>query len=155
MRSRWWRGGFVVLVVAALTAAILFGPVRHRTGIAPGRGSRPTPSPQPRLKIQKVSTDPFTNPGSQHATEVEPDTFAYGDTVVSAFQAGRFDRGGGSSSIGFATSTDRGETWTSGFLPGLTVLSTPPGPSSRASDSSVAHDALHGVWLIAALRCAA
>src|SRR2546428_11195283 len=36
-----------------------------------------------------LSTDPYTNPTSQHQTEVEPDTFAFGNTVVSAFQVGR------------------------------------------------------------------
>ena len=27
--------------------------------------------------LTRVSADPFTNPTSQHATEVEPDTFAF------------------------------------------------------------------------------
>ena len=30
-------------------------------------------------KLKKLSSDPFTNSESQHATEVEPDTFAFGN----------------------------------------------------------------------------
>ena len=66
-----------------------------------------------------ISSDPYTNTTSQHQTEVEPDTFAFGSTVVSAFQVGRFFDGG-ASNIGWATSLDGGVTWTSGFLPSLT-----------------------------------
>ncbi len=97
-----------------------------------------------------ISTDPYSNSTSQHHTEVEPDTFAFGATVVSAFQAGRFTDGG-SSNIGWATSHDGGVTWTNGFLPSLTVFSTPPGSAARASDPSVAYDDVHGMWMIASL----
>jgi hypothetical protein len=41
---------------------------------------------------------------------VEPDTFAFGSTVVGAFQVGRF-YDGGSSNIGWATSANGGSTW--------------------------------------------
>ncbi len=99
---------------------------------------------------QRVSTDPFTNADSQHATEVEPDTFAVGNTIVSAFQSGRFFDGG-SSDIGFALSTDGGGTWTHGFLPSITVNSVPAGPWPRASDPAVAYDARHGTWIITSL----
>ena len=34
------------------------------------------------VPLTRVSADPFTNATSQHATEVEPDTFAFGSTVV-------------------------------------------------------------------------
>src|SRR2546426_10659666 len=85
----------------------------------------------------QLSSDPFTNSTSQHRTEVEPDTFAFGSTIVSAFQVGRFFNGG-ASDIGFATSTNGGKAWTSGFLPATTVFSTPPGPYPRASDPVVA-----------------
>jgi hypothetical protein len=97
-----------------------------------------------------ISSDPFTNTTSNHKTEVEPDTFAFGNTIVSAFQQGRFFDGGGSD-IGFATSTNGGVTWVHGSLPGVTVNSTPPGPYLRASDASVAFDAKHNVWLISYL----
>src|SRR5438552_17901934 len=74
------------------------------------------------IQLNQISSDTFTNSTSQHATEVEPDTFAFGSTMVSAFQEGRFVTGGGSSDIGFAISTDGGLTWTNGFLPGTTVF---------------------------------
>src|SRR5207253_4196133 len=102
--------------------------------------------PAATVPLTKLSSDPYTNSTSQHATEVEPDTFAFGSTMVSAFQEGRFVTGGGSSDIGFAISTDGGLTWTNGFLPGTTVFVG--GPYDRISDPSVAFDAAHGVWLI-------
>ena len=46
------------------------------------------------VALTRVSADPFTNATSQHATEVEPDTFASGSTVVAAYQVGRFFDGG-------------------------------------------------------------
>jgi hypothetical protein len=101
------------------------------------------------FKLTEISTDTFTDSDAQHATEVEPGMFAYGSTIVSAFQVGRiFD--GGASDIGFATSTDGGKTWTSGSLPGLTV-NYKGGTFSAASDAAVAYDAAHGVWLICML----
>jgi hypothetical protein len=98
----------------------------------------------------RISKDPFTNPDSQHATQVEPDTFAEGSTVVSAFQTGRFFDGG-STDIGWATSHDGGATWVHGFLPSMTVNSEPPGPYQRASDPAVAYDRKHDAWLISSL----
>jgi hypothetical protein len=102
------------------------------------------------VTLLQLSSDPFTNTGSQHATEVEPDTLAFGNRIVSAFQVGRFF-GGGASDIGFATSSDNGTSWTNGFLPGTTAESTPPGSYAAASDASVAFDAKHNVWLISYL----
>jgi transposase InsO family protein len=63
-----------------------------------------------RVRLAQISSDPFTSPSSQHATEVEPDTFAFGNTVVAAFQVGRFFTGG-SIGIGFAASHNGGHTW--------------------------------------------
>jgi hypothetical protein len=100
------------------------------------------------VALTQVSSDPFTNPPGQHRTEVEPDTFAFGQTIVSAFQVGRFFDGGGSA-IGFATSTDGGGTWTSGLLPGLTRSTG--GPFDRASDPAVAFDPQDNVWMISSL----
>ncbi|HYL43557.1 MAG TPA: sialidase family protein [Ktedonobacteraceae bacterium] len=97
--------------------------------------------------LTQISSDPYTNSTSNHKTQVEPDTFAFGNTIVSAFQSGRFFDGGGSN-IGFATSTNGGSTWTHGFLPSSTVFATPAGIYGRASDASVAYDAKHKVWLI-------
>src|SRR5712692_465919 len=100
--------------------------------------------------LSQLSSDPYTNTTSQHQTEVEPDTFSAGSTIVSAFQVGRFFDGG-ASNIGFATSTNGGKSWTQGFLPGTTVFATPAGVYARASDPTVAFDAKDGVWLISYL----
>ncbi len=100
--------------------------------------------------LTQISSDPFTNPTSNHRTEVEPDTFSFGSTVVSTFQVGRFFNGG-SSDIGFATSTNNGAHFTSGVLPGLTFQVDPSSPYERVSDASVAFDAKHNVWLISSI----
>jgi hypothetical protein len=102
------------------------------------------------VPLTQVSADPYTNATSQHATEVEPDTFAHGSTVLATFQVGRFFSGG-SSDTGFVRSGDGGATWGApGFLH-LTTNSGGPGPYSWASDPSVAYDARHGVWMISSL----
>src|SRR5262245_38456337 len=82
------------------------------------------------VTLTPISTDPFTNGTSQHATEVEPDTLSNGSTIVSVFQQGRFFDGG-ASDIGFATSTDGGTTWSHGSLPGITGFTSPAGPFAR------------------------
>jgi hypothetical protein len=102
------------------------------------------------IAVTRVSTDPFTNSSSQHATELEPDTFSSGGTLVSAFQVGRFFDGGGSD-IGWATRDSHGH-WSSGFLPGMTLFSTPANSAfERVSDATVAYDAKDGVWLISSI----
>jgi hypothetical protein len=111
------------------------------------------------LTLTRIGSDPFTNGTSQHATQLEPDTFSFGNTIVSAFQSGRFTDGG-SSDIGFATSTNGGTSWTSGFLTGITTFVGSGGQGgggtfARVSDPSVAFDALHNVWLIASLPLSA
>ena len=95
----------------------------------------------------QISSDPFTNPTSQHKTQVEPDTFSFGRTEVAAMQSGRFFDGG-SSDVGWATSKDGGSQWTHGFLPGTTTAAHPAGPYARVSDPSVAYDARHHSWMI-------
>jgi hypothetical protein len=102
------------------------------------------------VAVRVVSRDLFTNTDAYHSTEVEPDTFAWGDTIVSAFQVGRYSDGG-ADDVGFATSTNRGQNWTRGILPSLTVWSSPPGPYKRATDPAVAYDAKHDVWMIMTL----
>ncbi len=104
------------------------------------------------VALTRVSADPFTNASSQHATEVEPDTFAFGSTVVAAYQVGRFFDGG-ATDIGYARSLDGGATWaTSSFLPGLTkTAGDATSPYERVSDASVAYDARHDVWLISSI----
>jgi hypothetical protein len=103
-----------------------------------------------KVSLTRLSSDPFTNSTSQHKTQVEPDTFAWGSTIVTAFQSGRF-YDGGSSDVGFATSIDSGSTWKNGFLPGITNIQKAGNPYQRDTDPSVAYDAAHGVWLIATL----
>src|SRR5579859_5602771 len=101
------------------------------------------------LPLVKLSTDKFHNSDSEHKTEVEPDTFAWGSTIVSAFQVARVPNGGGAD-VGFATSTDGGKTWTSGYLPGLTD-NYKGGSFTAASDAAVVYDVKHGEWLISTL----
>ena len=94
---------------------------------------------------REISRDPYRNAGSSHETQVEPDTFAAGRSVVAVFQSGRFFDGG-ATNIGFAVSRNRGVTWRHGFLPGLTQ-----GGGRRASDPAVTYDAGHRVWLAVSL----
>ncbi|MFD9633202.1 exo-alpha-sialidase [Streptomyces violascens] len=98
--------------------------------------------------LTQISTDPFTNSTSQHATELEPDTFAYGNTIVASSQVGRFNDGG-ASDIGWNTSTDGGTTWQHGMLPGITTYQG--GSWARVSDPAVAYDAKHGTWMVTGL----
>jgi hypothetical protein len=96
----------------------------------------------------QISSDPFTNPGSQHMTEVEPHIFANGSTIVATFQQGRF-YSGGCSDIGFTTSVDSGATWRAGSLPGITEFAG--GVYQGVSDPAVAYNAAYGLWLIESL----
>ncbi len=99
------------------------------------------------MSLTQISADPFSNPTSQHATEVEPGASAFGSTIVATMQAGRFFNGA-ASGITFATSPDAGASWTKGVLP-MTTFSG--GPYDRATDPTVAFDAKHGVWLASVL----
>ncbi len=107
-----------------------------------------SPGGHPAVKLFKVSHDPYTGGSAQHATEAEPDTYASGKTVVSVFQTGRYGDGG-SVDTGWATSQDKGRTWTHGFLPGITVAEG--GTWARVSDPAVAYDAKHKTWLVSGL----
>jgi hypothetical protein len=96
-----------------------------------------------------ISNDPYIDGGTghQHKTQVEPDSFAFGNTMVAVTQSGRWFGGGGASNIMFSSSQNGGRTWTTGGLPGTTVNADPPGPWPRISDPSVAYDPQDGVWL--------
>jgi BNR repeat-like domain len=134
--------------------AILLGILMMITACGSGSNSQQaqqTMIPPPSVSLTQLSTDTFTNPSSQHATEVEASASAFGSTIVSAFQVGRIF-GGGASDIGFATSTNAGAAWTSGFLPGITIYKQ--GTFSAASDPVVAFDAAHGTWIISSLTIA-
>ena len=130
----------------------------HRTGLvmallAPAVAAAlavGAPAQAAQTGVTQISSDPYpasSAPAAAHATEVEPDTFAWGSTLVTAFQTGRVFNGG-SSDIGFATSRNGGASWTHGFLPATTTASTPAGPFFAASDASVAYDARDGVWMV-------
>ena len=103
--------------------------------------------------VMPISSDPYTNPDAQHQTQASLDNFAYGNTVVAVFETGLYLTGdftGGSTNIGWATSTDGGNTYSIGFLPGATPYSTPPGPWAFVDNPVVTYDARHDVWLILA-----
>jgi len=101
------------------------------------------------VSLTQVSNDTFTNSTSQHETEVEPASYAFGSTIVTTFQIGRFTDGG-ASDIGFATSTDHGTTWTHGNLPGITTVEG-TGTYDRASDTSVTYNTKFKLWLVETL----
>src|SRR5262249_2738307 len=132
-------GSIVTLGIGVLIVA---GVVSARLALASGA----TPAAKP--KLIQISTDPYTNSGTQHQTQVEPDTFAFGNTIVATFQWGR-GYTAGSSNIDWATSTDKGKTWTHGSLPAIT--GNAGGPYARVSDPAVAYDPAHHTWLIASL----
>jgi hypothetical protein len=100
-----------------------------------------------KLPLQ-LSSDPYKNSNSQHQTELEPSSFSFGSTIVTAFQAGRFVDAA-SSNIGWATSLDNGTTWRNGFLPGIILVVG--GPFTRVSDPSVAYDAARNIWIVSSV----
>src|SRR6478735_11574891 len=83
-----------------------------------------TAAPAGAVGVTRIHHDTFTNDTSQHATEVEPDTFSHHGTTIATMQVGRFFNGG-ASDIGWSRTTD-GVNWTQGNLQGLTAQSTPP-----------------------------
>jgi BNR repeat protein len=106
---------------------------------------------QANVPLTRVSADPYTNTTSQHATEVEPDTFADHGTVVAAFQVGRFFNGG-ATDIGVVRSGDGGANWGApSFLHDTFNSGDASSPYERVSDPSVAYDAAHGVWLVSSI----
>ena len=132
---------------AIVTAAIVAAAAGCGSGSS---SSNPLSSfPPATTPLVKLSTDTFANSTSQHATEVEPDSFAFGSTIVAAFQVGRISSGG-ASDIGYAVSADAGVTWTNGFLPGITTFQG-GGTNAAVSDAAVIYDAKHAVWLISSL----
>ncbi len=100
--------------------------------------------------VLTISVDQFTNGSSQHATEVEPSIFSNGNTIVALTQQGRFTDGG-SSDVGFSTSTDGGNHWKFGSLPGITNVQKPGNPWDRDTDPAITYDVKHGVWLASTL----
>jgi len=110
--------------------------------------SSPSSSPSSAV-FRTINSDPYSTADSNHATQVEPDSFAFGSTVIAATQTGRY-YDGGSDNLCWSTSKDGGVTWPyTGCLPGITVAAG--GTYERVSDPSVAYNAKHDVWLIAGL----
>ena len=144
------RASFFALAGIAASAALPASGAALSVPKALRAGQPAVAAPDAKVKLRKLSTDPFTNSTSQHKTEVEPDVVSYGSTLVSAFQEGRFTDGGGSD-VGWATSTNGGATWTHGSLPGITTIEGPSGTYARDTDAAVAYDSAHGLWLIASL----
>ncbi len=132
-RPRWW-------VIVAFLMTLVLAITLSASASASVRAS----------SLFQISSDPYTNSTSQHQTEVEPDSYSNGSTIVSATQVGRFNDGG-ASNIGWATSTDNGTTWRGGFLPNTTVYATPAGTYDRVSDPTVTYDAAHKHWMISSL----
>jgi hypothetical protein len=127
------RGWGIALFAAALAAAFAVA--------IPAQAAQPG--------VVQVSADPYTPataPSGEHRTEVEPDTFAWGSTMVSVFQVGRVFNGG-ATDIGFATSTNGGVSFTHGLFPGTSKEARQPGPFFSVSDASIAYDARDGVWI--------
>jgi hypothetical protein len=130
-----------------------FGPLRRLAVVGVPAATAlvlATPIASANVPITQVSSDPYTDAQAQHQTQVGPDTFQFGSTIVAAFQSGRVSAGG-ASNIGFATSTDGGGTWQRGFLPGITANGSPAGSYGQVSSPSVAFDAQDNVWLISSL----
>src|SRR5437868_4105630 len=142
------RLGFKAVRAAALLLCLLAISFFSGCG-GSSKPSQPTATiPTPTVALTQLSSDTFTNSSSQHATEVEPGAFAFGSTIVTAFQVGRIFAGGGAD-IGFATSKDGGASWQAGFLPGITQFQG--GTFNAVSDPAVAFDSAHNVWLISTL----
>src|SRR5258708_38215210 len=99
--------------------------------------------------LKQISADAFTKTTAIdgvavfHKTQEEPDTFAFGSTIVSAFQVARFHNGG-ADDIGWATSSDGGKSWKHGFFPGWTFQGGGRTiPHVRVRRASVAVQARH------------
>jgi len=137
LRSARWS--LALLIVPFLAVALVAS--SRRTDASTGNGFP---------IIKQISQDIFRNKDSQHLTEVEPASAAFGNTIVSAFQDGRYYSGGGASDISFATTTNGGKRWHYGELPGVTTRRG-HGIYDRGSDPAVAYDAKHGLWMIETL----
>jgi hypothetical protein len=142
------RTSLRLLVLIGSALILSFGPLRPTGTVAvPARhGAGPNitgPSAGANVARNRIgpnipiSRDPLS--GSKAGTEVDPDIAVNptdGNDLVGAFQEGRLPSIGGDVDNGFATSTDGGQTWITGSLPGLTQAVG--GPYECASDPAVA-----------------
>ena len=139
--------------VVVLFACIVFAAGCSSASSTASNNQQGSSFPPATTPLVQLSTDTFTNASSQHATEVEPGSFAFGNTIIVSFQVGRI-AGGGGADIGYAISNDSGATWQGGLLPGLTTFQG-GGTNSAVSDTVPIYDAAHGVWMISSLTIAA
>ena len=73
VRFRWRFSIATAFIILALVLSLVFALSSRAFTFASG------------VQLLQLSSDPFTNSTSQHKTEVEPDTLASGNTLVSAF----------------------------------------------------------------------
>jgi len=78
--------------------------------------------------LARISVDNLTNTDSDHKTEVEPDTFAWGSTIVSAFHVAR--RPG---SVGWGSGDVASRPPSTAARPGTTAIS-PASPSTSKAE---------------------
>ncbi len=139
----------VCVALVALLSAVSVGAARAAGTLSPTKASSDEFSAGASGGLTQLSYDPFTNPTSQHRTQVEPDSYSNGRQTVAVFQSGRFFSGG-ASDIGWATSAaSDGTGWSHGFLPGTTTFAG--GPYAAISDPGVTYDVAHHEWLITSL----
>lgn len=136
-------------VMAGLAAAAMLPGPGRIAGNAPGSPGPAAAGAGAATRLVRISSDPMSNAGSQHATEDDPSTYARGSTVVSVFTQGLFANGSGAAGIGFAASVNGGRTWTHGSVPGITVFQG--GRYSRVVFPTVAYDPRQRTWLVAML----
>jgi hypothetical protein len=140
--------GIVALAAVAIAVVVVVLVIEIGSGTkAASDPLQPLAMPGSSSMLDKISRDPLTNPQNQHEGAVEPTLARFGRTLVVTYQVARQNEGGAAALIGFATSHDGGRSWTSGFLPGLTVRSRPAGRYRSATDPSVAYDLRHRTWL--------
>ena len=104
--------------------------------------------------LTQISSDPFTqatcaaSTTTYHHTEVEPDTFSNGSTIVAAFQVSRIFDGGACAAI---CDLDQQRRYLDKRPFACITKWTGSGPNDRTTDESVAYDAKHNVWPISSL----
>ena len=119
--------------------------------VAAGLGVGATPADAAPY-VAQAAIDPLTGLGAQHQSIVEPVSAAWGSTIVSTYQVGRYAaNGSGAAATGWATSTDGGVTWTSGLVPNVTTATNPPGIYGRTVNMTVAYDRAHGQFILTTL----
>src|SRR5438270_11142792 len=79
----------------------------------------PTRTPEGQMTPLQLSSDPYSNGMGQYQTEVEPDTYSYGSTILATFKVGRY-RDISIGSIHWANSEDGGSSRQYGFMLGTT-----------------------------------